>query len=90
METPSYIQLIDSSRSLVVIDAHWSTEVIAISLILHPIPQNVIGLEPEAAEHKQCPVATGQTGSFQSFHTPYWLHSKVLFKSSLRASETEV
>lgn len=53
METPRYIQIIDSSRSLAVIDAHWSTAVIAISLILHSIPQKIIGLEPEAAEYKQ-------------------------------------
>lgn len=53
IETPSYIQVIDSSRSLTVIDARWSTAVIAISLIPHPIPQKVIGLEPEATKHEQ-------------------------------------
>lgn len=53
METPSYIQVIDYSHRQPPIDTYWSTAVIAISLILQPIPQKVIGTEPEAAKHEQ-------------------------------------
>lgn len=53
METPSYIQVIDYSHRRMAIDVYWSTTVVAISLILHPIPQKVIGMKPEAAKHKQ-------------------------------------
>lgn len=52
METPSYIQDIDYSHRQQAIDTCWSA-VIAISLILQPIPQKVVGMKPEAAKHKQ-------------------------------------
>lgn len=41
METPSYIQVIDYSHRQQAIDTYWSAAAIAISLILHPIPQKV-------------------------------------------------
>lgn len=53
METPSYIQVIDYSHRQQAIDTYWSAAVIAVSLILHPIPQKVVGMKPEAAKHKQ-------------------------------------
>lgn len=88
METPSYIQVIDSSRSLAVIDTHWSTAVIAISLILHPIPQKVIGLEPEAAEREQFQRGgQGPFGVISFKRTDFTL--RFSSELTLRASETE-
>lgn len=86
METPTYIQVIDSSHSLAVIDVHWSTAVIAVSLILHPIPQKVIGLEPEAAEHEQ--FQRVRHGPFRAISFQ-WTNFTLRFSSevTLRASE---
>lgn len=53
METPGYIQVIDYSHRQQAIDTYWSAAVIVIVLILHPIPQKVVGTKPEAAKHKQ-------------------------------------